>query len=130
MNVFSEKSPRGLFRVKARVYCTFQQEGFHSYEEANESHSYLRDRHRHVFHFKVSVSVRHNNRDIEFIELKETLQKHFAEPMFINDQSCEQLAERAIEFVNTVYNEPDLIEVEVSEDGENGAIVTFENLNM
>lgn len=111
------------------VYARFQVEGFHYFAAAPEEVSFLRTRHRHMFHFKVGIEVRHDDREIEFIMLKRELENYFKEESVINDKSCEMLARLAISYLMNKYkNEPRNIWAEVSEDGENGAIVEYDHV--
>lgn len=102
------------------VYCTVLFEGIHCWPECPfEEVKYLRDPHRHIFHIKSHKQVFHDDRDIEFIMLKHQVE-NYLHHKFPHGQmgatSCEMLCrELMFEF--------NLVEVSVSEDGENGAIV-------
>ena len=101
-------------------------EGLHCWSNipANEEAQYLRYLHRHLFHIKVIIDVTHNNRDIEFLSLKHAVDHYLLNlfPKTINNvpdmgsMSCEMVAEALLKYFDADY-------VEVSEDGENGAIV-------
>ena len=107
------------YQYKTAVFCTLQFVGFHSWKEADGKNAFLRHIHRHQFHIKATVGVNGLDREIEFISLKEKIQK------FVNEKyegktfpdSCEQLA-------LDILREFNLDEVTVSEDQENGATVT------
>lgn len=88
--------------------------------------SFLASPHRHIFHFKVTIGVFHNDRDIEFILLKRELEGLYADAVLQMDyKSCEMLAEDLIEYISSKYpGRP--IAVEVSEDGENGATLVYD----
>ena len=87
-----------------------------------EEVSYLRESHRHEFHVEMKFNVRHSDRDIEFIVMKnrvdEYLQEHF-EARHIGRVSCEDIA-------GILLSKFKAASVAVFEDGENGAIV-YEN---
>ena len=91
-----------------------------SFEEV----SYLRDPHRHMFHFKCHKIVNHSDRDCEFIMLKSAVDSwlfekywdHDKKALFFGSMSCEMIAKELIAAF-------DLCQCEVSEDGENGAIL-------
>ena len=63
-----------------QIWVTFQKEGIHCYPAAatdptlntNDEYNvaFLASPHRHIFHFRVSIDVFHNDRDIEFIQFK------------------------------------------------------------
>jgi hypothetical protein len=82
-----------------------------------EEVAFLGAPHRHEFHVKAEKVVSHNDRDIEFILLKRaiaaTIEKMKSQSI---NWSCETWAENILEAHG-------LDKVEVSEDGENGAIV-------
>ena len=85
---------------------------------------FLRDRHRHIFHIKMSKEVNHSDRDIEIIlfkrEVQEYLKQKFGEPCEFGSMSCEMIAEHLLQQFNAN-------EVEVLEDNENGANVKTSN---
>jgi hypothetical protein len=107
------------------IFITFQKEGIHRYPDAPAGVEFLKHPHRHMFHFRVKLSVFHNDRDVEFILFKRELENQYTSGvMDIDYKSCEMLAEELIEYVTGKY--PGRRgSVEVSEDGENGAILSF-----
>lgn len=111
------------------IEVTFQKEGIHKYPAALtdpmlKDVEFLGHPHRHMFHFRVRVSVAHNDRDIEFILFKRELQTLYNGIYDIDYKSCEMLAEELIEYVAMNYPGR-YIEVGVSEDGENGAVLKY-----
>lgn len=111
--------------MKSSIWVTFQKEGIHCYPAAKDIKGveFLAYPHRHVFHFKVKIEVYHDDRDIEFILLKRELEQHFKVGE-IDHKSCEMLANNVMVYMRNNYSYRD-IEVEVSEDGENGATLTY-----
>ena len=113
-------------QISEEVFCTLQLEGLHHWPKCHiDEVKYLRHLHRHVFHIKAHKLVTHDDRDVEFIELKHKI-KYYIEQEYWDEklrllhfgaQSCEMIAKELI----TKFN---LSRCEVSEDGENGAIVT------
>jgi len=105
---------------KGFIWITTEKEAFHKYPGAPEEVSFLRNTHRHIFKFKVYISVDHNDRDIEFIMFK-----HFVEKILhdmgndLNYNSCEMLSDYLYVEISKEYGGRD-IRIEVSEDGENG----------
>jgi hypothetical protein len=113
------------------VFCTLQVEGTHSWPICPFSEvAYLRDDHRHVFHIKAWKSVTHSDRDVEFIMLKHQITKYLHDKYYVGEynltnfnvlnfgrKSCEMIAQELIQAF-------DLSRCEVSEDNENGAIVS------
>jgi hypothetical protein len=113
------------------IYVTFQKEGIHKYPAALSDPALMTDDeydvsflgypHRHMFHFKVGISVTHNDRDIEFIQFKRWLEKLYADKVLQLDfKSCEMMAEDLYERINDRYPGR-TVSIDVSEDGENGA---------
>lgn len=114
--------------IKKTSFITvqFQVEGIHCYPEAGtnpelEDVSFLQYPHRHMFHFTVSAEVNHNNRDIEFIQLKRACLELFDQNFIdANNHSCEDLCDML--FVHLDQRYPDRMwEIKCFEDGENGA---------
>ena len=116
-----------VVRVDSVVYCTLQFEATHNWPECPfDEVAYLRNEHRHLFHIKAFKRVYHDDRDTEFIMLKHTIEKYlnetYAEHKF-GRKSCEMLARELAEKF-------DLCQIDVSEDNENGAILTFEEIDI
>lgn len=117
------------------IWVTFQKEGIHKYPAAltdpnlatgNEYDvSFLGYPHRHIFHFKVWISVVHNDRDIEFIQFKRWLEKLYATgTVQLDYKSCEMMAEDLYQQISTKYPGRS-VWIEVSEDGENGTFIKW-----
>ena len=115
--------------MKYFVTSYFEVEGLHCWPGVTETsctEQYLASPHRHIFKFRVKVPVTHTDRDVEFIEfahrIKAALLSEFndGETLVRADfgkMSCEALGVWILErFSNAVS-------VEVTEDGESGAIV-------
>lgn len=119
-------------KAKRMIWVTFSQEGIHRYPAAAETEgmgrddvSFLAHPHRHTFHFKVSIEVMHNDRDIEFIQFKRWLQSLYAtEVMDMDFQSCEMLADDLYGVIAARYPHRDIV-IEVSEDEENGVTMVY-----
>lgn len=102
----------------------FRVEGLHSWSGATGSRAYLAHPHRHQFHVRVSVKVAHDDRQIEFHDLKDE-----AEAIFrtlgpggnFGGQSCEMMARKLGTSLAAAHAAP--VRVHVSEDGECGATV-------
>ena len=107
------------------IFVTFQVEGIHCYPDAPPGVEFLRHPHRHIFHYRVMIEVNHNERDIEFILFKRELQGLFTfGVMSAESRSCESLAEELAGYILEKYPKRAL-RVEVSEDGENGAVISY-----
>lgn len=106
-----------------RIWVTTQFKGFHIWGEAPEEVEFLRNNHRHLFKVKITIEVLHDNRELEFFILQEILDT-FIDVELTKDNlgSCEMIGEQIKLYFEKEYPNR-FIEVEVSEDGENGAIV-------
>lgn len=111
--------------AKSYIWVTFQKKGFHRYPAAGTDTSlldvsYLADRHRHLFKFKVAIEVFTDDRDIEFHQFLNWLESLYdGEALEIDYKSCEMLADDLAEQIQSRYQGRD-IKIIVSEDGECG----------
>jgi hypothetical protein len=122
-------------RPNKMIWVTFKKEGIHKYPAALEDPnlatgdeydvSFLGYPHRHIFHFRVWISVTHNDRDIEFIQFKRWLENLYKEgTMTLDYKSCEMMSDELYDVINAKYPGRE-IWVEISEDGENGSFVKY-----
>jgi hypothetical protein len=122
--------------MKKMIWVTFQKEGIHKYPAAltdpnlatgdEYDVSFLGYPHRHMFHFKVAIEVFHDDRDIEFIQFKRWLENLYKGAILALDfKSCEMIAEDLYTQINARYPGR-AVTIEVSEDGENGCHIQFE----
>lgn len=127
--------------AKRQIWVTFQKEGIHCYPAAgtdpklNTSDEYdvsfLASPHRHIFHFRVSIDVFHNDRDIEFIQFKRWLENLYSSNnnnnssiLELNYKSCEMIADDLYLQIAARYPNR-AVTIEVSEDGENGCTISY-----
>ena len=62
--------------MKKQIVVKLQVEGLHQWQDCPiEDVSFLRDRHRHIFHIEVRKKVSHNDRDIEIIKDADLVKK-------------------------------------------------------
>ena len=133
-------------RPNKMIWVTFRKEGIHKYPAALTDSalatgdeydvSFLGYPHRHIFHFRVWINVLHNDRDIEFIQFKRWLESLYngANTVLALDwKSCEMIADDL--YIQIASRYPNrAVWIEVSEDGENGALIRYEltrpNLNI
>ena len=117
--------------VNKLIWLTFRKEGIHKYPAALDDPklatgdeydvSFLGYPHRHIFHFKVGIEVFHDDRDIEFIQFKRWLEKLYSDnTLQLNFKSCEMISDDLYAEIIKRYPNRD-VEIEVSEDGENGS---------
>jgi len=105
-----------------KVYVTEEFEAYHKWDEAPDEVAFLRNLHRHIFKVKVYIEVT-DDREIEFIMLKWLVRKFVRENFEMKVvESCEWIGRQLKEWLSAVFPNRK-IEVDVSEDGENGVIV-------
>ncbi len=120
---------------KKKIWITFRKEGIHCYPAAltdptlktgdHYDVSFLGYPHRHIFHFRVSIDVFHNDRDIEFIQFKRWLEALYVDGTLILDyKSCEMISDDLYLQIAQKYPNRD-VWIEVSEDGENGSYIEY-----
>jgi hypothetical protein len=92
----------------------------------NTMFRFLANPHRHMFHFRVWADVVHNDRDIEFIQFKRWLENLYRDDTLQLDyKSCEMMADDL--YIQIASRYPNrAVWIEVSEDGENGALIKYE----
>jgi hypothetical protein len=117
------------------IFVTFQKEGIHKYPAAltdpalatgdEYDVSFLGYPHRHIFHFKVWISVTHDNRDIEFIQFKRWLENLYKEgTLQLDYKSCEMMSQDLYDSISQKYPNRE-VWIEVSEDSENGSFIKY-----
>ena len=123
-------------RSSKMIWVTFRKEGIHKYPAALDDPklatgdeydvSFLGYPHRHIFHFKVGIEVFHDDRDIEFIQFKRWLEKMYAEgTLQLDYKSCEMISDDLYIQITKKYPGRK-VEIDVSEDGENGSHAVYE----
>ena len=122
-------------KAKRMIWVTFRKEGIHKYPAALDDPklatgdrmdvSFLGYPHRHIFHFKVGITVTHNDRDIEFIQFKRWMEKLYAEKTLELDyKSCEMMSDDLYDKITEKYPNRE-VHIDISEDGENGAHIEY-----
>lgn len=121
--------------ITKSIWVTFRKEGIHLYPAAltdpklktgdEYDVSFLGYPHRHIFHFKVRIEVFHDDRDIEFIQFKRWLENLYSQgTLELNHKSCEMISDDLYKEISTKFPGR-FVEIEVSEDGENGSLITY-----
>jgi hypothetical protein len=136
-----ELADRVMGQAQRQIWITWQKEGIHKYpaaltDPALADVQFLGYPHRHIFHFRVWIDVFHNDRDLEFIQFKrwcESLYNGHGAVLSLNHKSCEMMADDL--YIQIASRYPGrVVHIEVSEDGENGALIKYEltqpNLNI
>lgn len=119
--------------MKTSICVQTQFEGMHFWPDAPEEVVFLKNKHRHIFHVKVTIPVSHDDRQLEFFMVKDKIGDFIADSFYLNpseclhianleNMSCEMMATEILLFLKRVYD-IEGIKVEVAEDNENSAIV-------
>jgi hypothetical protein len=133
-----EVTDRVMDKAKRQIWVTWQKEGIHKYPAAATDPalatgdeydvSFLASPHRHIFHFRVWIDVFHNDRDVEFIQFKrwcESLYSGHGAVLSLDYKSCEMMADDL--YIQIASRYPGrVVHIEVSEDGENGALIRYD----
>ncbi len=128
---------RVMTSARRRIWVTFRKEGIHCYPAAATDPrlntageydvSFLASPHRHIFHFRVSIDVFHNDRDIEFIQFKRWLESLYNgqnSVLELDFKSCEMIADDL--YVQIAERYPNRnVSIQVAEDGENGCLIHY-----
>jgi hypothetical protein len=127
-----ETADRIMQHASRQIWVTFQKEGIHKYPAALEDPgladvNFLGYPHRHIFHFRVSIDVFHNDRDIEFIQFKRWLEGLYSggnAVLELDYKSCEMIADDLYIQIADRYSGRN-VTISVSEDNENGCTITY-----
>ena len=117
-------------KLQTSIGIRFEVEGFHNYPDASKNHGelvkFLEQPHRHIFKFNCKKRVNHDNRDEEFILLRRKVKQYINRkfPVFESGCECYDFGSMSCEMIaKNILKQFDFDSVEVSEDGENYAIV-------
>ena len=124
-------------RPNKMIWVTFRKEGMHKYPAAATDPnlatgdeydvSFLANLHRHIFHFRVWLSVTHNDRDVEFIQFKRWLEKLYSSNegvLSLDYKSCEMMSDDLYAQISQKYSDRE-VWIEIAEDGENGSFIKY-----
>ena len=106
-----------------RVWVTHTFAAAHHWPDAPAHRRYLASTHRHLFHVDAEVTVRHDDREVEFHDLQDVVAARCAAlGTDLGAMSCEMVAAEVLAEVRRVYPGRSY-KATVSEDGECGATV-------
>lgn len=126
-----EKAQHSMSRASRMIWVTFQKAGYHKYPAAETDPqladvSYLGNKHRHLFKFRVSIEIWHNDRELEFHQVLNYCESLFtAGAIDIDYKSVEMLADDLYLKLIERYGTQRYIEIEISEDGECGCVISY-----
>lgn len=110
--------------TKMWIKVRWEFQAIHHYPNAPDEVSFLRNHHRHIFKCSAKIEVFHDDRELEFFIVQKKLSDNI-NGINHSAMSCEQIAHSIICFLNSEVVYQRRIEVEVSEDGENSAVVEY-----
>lgn len=116
---------------KRYIWVTFRKEGIHKYPGAFDlpGVEFLANEHRHIFHFRIELQVWHDDREVEFILFKRELEALYSEgTLQLDYKSCEMMADDLAYYIKKKYPGRNIV-IEVSEDGENGCRVEYNEVS-
>lgn len=133
--LYNGDEPIALVKKVNEIWVTFEKEGVHKYPAALtdpklatgdwDDVSFLGHPHRHMFKFRVSLQVFHDDRDVEFIQFKRWLERLYSQDTLKLDyKSCEMISDDLANQIFAKYPGR-VIKIEVSEDGENGSYAEY-----
>lgn len=120
-----------MFMEDCRIIVRTQFEGLHLWADAPDEVGYLRSQHRHIFKVEATISVTHDDRELEFIMVQHTINDIISEYVQnklaevdgvlsrVNLGSCEMMCRYIITKLAEKYGHR-YYDVKVFEDGENG----------
>lgn len=123
--------------MKRFIKVKFQKEGIHFFPGADtdpkyatggwDDVSFLGRPHRHVFHFVVWIQVGHDNRELEFFQVKRQCERFYSAQgaLDVDHKSCEMLADDLYNCLIEVYGDDREYRIEVTEDDENGSYTEY-----
>jgi hypothetical protein len=112
------------------IWVTFQKAGFHKFPAAETDPkladvSYLGNKHRHLFKFRIHIQVVHNDRELEFHQVLNYCESLFEDRVIdIDFKSVEMLADDLYDKLAIKYPGRRMM-IEISEDAENGCLIEY-----
>jgi hypothetical protein len=132
--MFFKKKKKDTSIKKKYIQVQFQKEGIHCFPGADspkfstggwDDVSFLKFPHMHYFHFRVTIEVNSNDREIEFIQFRRWLERLYDEKTLqLNNKSCEMIGEELLNKIEKKYPNR-YVKIEVFEDNINGGIVEY-----
>ena len=127
--MIDHSSKQDAYGATADIFVTFKVEGLHHWPGAPARRFYLRTPHRHQFGFRVETTVTHDDREIEFHDLRDQAMQMVRDvgPRYefqmidFGARSCEHIARELGAALEREYERSFVVTVD--EDGECGATV-------
>ena len=126
----------GVSKASKLIWVTFRKEGIHKYPAALDDPklatgnrynvSFLGNPIRNIFNFKVAIEVFQDDGIIKFIQFKRWIEDMYSEgTLKLDYKSCEMMSDDLYVAITKRYPGRK-IEIDVSEDGENGSHAVYE----
>jgi hypothetical protein len=109
--------------VRSSIVIRSRSDGTHFWGAAPGEVEFLRYPHRHEFHTTVTIDVEHDDRELEFFMVKRRLAQVLPHGD-MGGKSCEMMARDILKSLRSWYGDRRYT-IEVSEDGENSAVLEF-----
>ena len=113
-----------------KIYVKNQIKALHQWVDAEGAVEFLKYPHRHIFHIVTHVDVKHDDREVEFFTIQsqiDAILEAWKRESSLKT-SCEQLGLYVLGALQQLYPNR-FMTCDVSEDNENGAVVSTEDLN-
>lgn len=121
---------------------------YHKWDDAPDEVAFLKNLHRHKFFASAMIEVHHDDRELEFFMVLRRIEQEIMPYMYLGTplistsekvkkqedretyviSSCEQQAQFILDGLKSIYGQGRNYQIEVSEDNENSAIVTWQKL--
>lgn len=108
--------------MKTAIKVTTDFEGIHSWPDAPAAVGFLSVPHRHKFFVSLTIAVEHDDRELEFFLVQRELKSWLPTTVNLGLMSCEMIAKDILAKAVLKYGQREMV-CEVSEDGENSAVV-------
>jgi hypothetical protein len=106
---------------QVEVWTTVTLTGYHNWPQAPPARDYLAVRHRHQFVITAAVAVGHDNRDVEFHDLRDVIERWWTPER--GAQSCEHIGHNLAAALDLLGFQT--TRITVSEDGYDGATLSW-----
>lgn len=130
LQTLSDRARNIKNKASRMIWVTFQKSGFHKYPQAATDPalsdvSYLGQKHRHLFKFKVAIEIFHNDRELEFHQVLNFCESLYAEKTLdVDFKSVEMIADDLFDILALKYPKRKII-IDISEDGECGCSIEY-----
>ena len=91
--------------MKTSIIVKWDQEGSHNWPNAPPLYTFLASPHHHIFHFEVHIPVGGENRELEFLDVRQQLVKLYSAGCYnFYNRSCEMIARELADAIRVTWN--------------------------